>query len=118
MLGGVVEEGPLAGLSIVPAEELPDRVEALDRACAALGDPAYGQARARGASLAYDELVHYLLDALDELIARGPPRSSSSARRREGADGSEGRADLDRPGGASGHGTSTRRGHTARPAPR
>ena len=70
VLGGVVEEGPLAGLSIVPAEELPDRVEALDRARAALGDPAYGQARHHGASLAYDELVHYLLDALDELIAR------------------------------------------------
>ena len=71
VLGGVVEEGPLAGLSIVPAEELPDRVAALDRARAALGDAAYGQARHRGASLAYDELVHYLLDALDELIARG-----------------------------------------------
>ena len=40
VLGGVVEEGPLVGLSIVPAEELPDRVEALDRARAALGDPA------------------------------------------------------------------------------
>jgi hypothetical protein len=70
VLGGVVEEGPLAGLSIVPAEELPDRVEALDRARAALGDPAYRQARHHGASLAYEELVHYLLEALDELIAR------------------------------------------------
>ena len=71
VLGGVVEEGPLAGRQHRARRGAARPGRGARSRRAALGDPAYGQARPHGASLAYDELVHYLLDALDELISGG-----------------------------------------------
>jgi predicted ATPase/class 3 adenylate cyclase len=68
VLGGMVLDGPLGQLSLLPLHEHQARSEALERARQELGDHRYFAAHTRGATMTYDEIIKYTLAELDRLV--------------------------------------------------
>jgi tetratricopeptide (TPR) repeat protein len=68
VLGGMVVDGPLGRLSILPVAEHQARSEALERARQELGDHRYRAAHTRGAAMTYEQIIEYTLAELDRLL--------------------------------------------------
>jgi len=66
VLAGFVLDGPLAPLGSMPADVLPLRDGAIERARRELGDERFDIARAHGATRSPEEAVAHVLDALEE----------------------------------------------------
>jgi predicted ATPase/class 3 adenylate cyclase len=68
VLGGMVVDGPLGRLSILPLAEHEARNETLERARQELGDHRYRAAHTRGAAMTYEQVTEYTLAELDRLL--------------------------------------------------
>jgi predicted ATPase/class 3 adenylate cyclase len=68
VLGGMVLDGPLGRLSILPLAEHQARSDALERARQELGDHRYRAAHTRGAAMTYEQIIEYTLAELDRLL--------------------------------------------------
>jgi hypothetical protein len=68
VLGGMVVDGPLGRLSILPLAEHQARSETLERARQELGDHRYRAAHTRGAAMTYEQVTEYTLAELDRLL--------------------------------------------------
>jgi predicted ATPase/class 3 adenylate cyclase len=68
VLAGIIENGPLTGMSSLSAVEVEDRSRTLDTIRTELGDKQYAAAFQHGAAMTYDESCTFVLDELDRLI--------------------------------------------------
>jgi predicted ATPase/class 3 adenylate cyclase len=68
LLAGVIENGPLAGMSSLSAVEVEARARVLDSVRADVGDVTYAAAFQRGAAMTYDEACTSTLGELDRMI--------------------------------------------------